>query len=143
MSYLTLAQMAAEMPADFIAQALDDEGEGDAAVIADTFDTVQEAVSDKIHSYLSQRFETPFVDPVPPMVKQAARVFTGDMLYRRRGFKGDDNPFSEEEEKFCKLLSEIGAGERPLLAGKKQKTESVSTVTEAARTTSSQNYLSS
>lgn len=140
MSYLTLAEMTAEIPEDFIVQSLDDAGDGD---ITDLFETVQEAVADKIHGYLSQRFETPFVVDIPPLVKQAARVFTGDMLYRRRGFKGDDNPFEEEEEKFCKMLAEIGNGDRPLVAGKSQKSNSVVTITEAARTTSGSNYLSS
>lgn len=140
MSYLTLAQMEAEIPGDFIVQALDDDGDGDINAI---FGVVQEAVADKIHAFLSQRFEVPFSDPIPPIVKASARVFTGDMLYRRRGFKGDENPFEEDEAKFCKVLAEIGNGDRPLLAGKQQTSPSVVTITEPARTTSRQNHLSS
>lgn len=110
--YVTMSDMNARIPGDFLIQALDDNGDG--AADTGVWDQVKSAVETDINGTLSKRFKTPFANPVPAFVLKCAAVFAAALLYRRRGMTDDKNPWAKEEETLKKELTAIANGDAPL-----------------------------
>lgn len=132
MPYVEKADLEGLIPPQFLAEALDDNGDG--AEDPGLWDKVAAQASDAVDALLGQRFEVPFAAPYPPLVSQAARVFAASALYRRRGYTADRNPFAKEEERLAVKLSRIGAGQEPLTPDVDRAQDSVSAITEDAKT---------
>lgn len=135
MAYLEESDLAAHIPPNFLTEALDDDNDGEAD--AGLLDLIIEEASLAVDAYLAGRYETPFTDPVPAIAGRAARVFTLESLYLRRGYNGEENPWTSEADKLRERLEKIGEGDAPLEAGTTKKTGSVVFVTEKAKSSSS------
>ena len=112
MSYVEQADIEALIPADFLKQALDDDGDGEAD--SGVWDKVVAAVQDEIDGALGQKYAVPFADPYPAVVKAAAKVLTLWSVYQRRGFHGDANPWETEAKRQRDKLDKIGSGKDAL-----------------------------
>ena len=136
--YCTRADLEAVIPPQFITQALDDNGDG--TEDEGLFDTICDAIDATIDGYLSGRFATPFSAPVPPLVRDAARVFVSESLYQRRGYASDANPYTARANQLRKQLENIGNGNGSLGGVPTTGTTGrppISIVTEPSRTTPS------
>jgi phage gp36-like protein len=135
MPYLTQAEIEADIPPQFLLEALDDDNDG----VADSglWDKIEVSAAEAIDGVLGQRFTVPFAAPLPAIVKTAARVFILEKLYARRGTKSEDNPWVSQANKLRAKLDLIADGEEPLSPGVQKQNESVTVMKEAAKTTSS------
>lgn len=133
MAYTTRAQIEANLPPQFLLQALDDNGDG----TEDTglLDTILEGADGEVEAILGQRFAVPFTAPIPPVVPRAALVFTLETLYRRRGYGTEErpNPFAAEARKLREKLDRIARGEEPLAPEASRTRPAISAITEASR----------
>lgn len=108
MPYFTRAQIEAELPAQFLTQALDDNGDG----TEDTgkYDEVAAAACGDADALVSQKYPVPFSTPYPPLIAMAARMFMLEKLYSRRGYTGENNPHAGAAEKMRSRLIAVGSG---------------------------------
>lgn len=133
--YVTLANMNARLPAAFLVQAFDDNGDG--AADAGVWDDVATSVADEINGILGVRFTTPFSNPIPAPVTSAAQILAAEALYNRRGFSGEDkNPHAALAKQHRATLAKIAAGELPLGPEIKRTAPSASAITEPSRASS-------
>lgn len=132
MAYVTKADLDGLLPPQFMLEALDDNGDG--AEDSGLWDKVAAQASSAVDALLGQRFDVPFSAPIPPLVSQAARVFAASALYRRRGMTADRNPYAKEEERLAAKLSAIGAGKEPLTPDADRAQDSISVISEDAKT---------
>jgi hypothetical protein len=141
MAYVQLSDLAGSIPADFLTQALDDDGDG----VADTgvFDGIASDVGNTIDGYVGLRYSLPLVPDFtlypntygyPPVVTSAARVLSLDQLYKRRGTTDDKNPWSAQAGQIRTLLKAISLGQSPLAPELNRKDPSASIVTQPMRT---------
>jgi len=133
-AYIIMATLVAEVPPQFITQALDDNGDG----VADTglFDQVVANAQAEVDGILGQRYTVPFQNPVPAVVVDATTKFVAEKLYSRRGLDGEKNPWSKKASDARTLLKQIAKGEIPLTPSAAREKPSASAITETARTTS-------
>src|SRR5438876_694309 len=110
--YLTYDQMKAALPADIMAQLLDDTGSG----VADLAKWAQvvAAVAREIDGSLEQKYALPLA-VVPNSVGNAAFALAAELLYQGRGFYGDANPWTARAREVRKFLQSVAAGATPLL----------------------------
>jgi len=115
--YFVTGDLSGRIPTKFLIQALDDDKDGaaDPAVIS----AMQADVQSDIDGRLGQRYETPFTNPLPAVVRSAAISIACEMVYKRRGVEGKNNPYSEEAAKARAKLDRIGNGKEPLEPNKK------------------------
>ena len=130
--YVTLDEMIAQVPSEYITQAMDDDGEGGAD--SGVWDQVSAAVSDAVDGPLGQIYDVPFSTPLPAIVKQAARVFCAEMLYLRRGVSGDKNPWTARADKIRAKLDRIATGSESLGPDFDKEAPAGSVITEPAKT---------
>ncbi len=105
--YVTQSELAAEIPAQLLLEALDDDGDG---VLDDSaWAAVLSAASTAVDGFLAARYTVPFTTPPAP-VKAAAFAFAGEMVYSRRGTPTDKNPFTKRADYWRTQLAKIGAG---------------------------------
>jgi len=102
---LPYTALAAMMPLDRIVEALDDDrdGEADAAV----WSAVLAAVSERLVDILG-------TDPAAEDgigTERAVKVFAAELLYSRRGFSGDQNPWTRAAAEVEKRLRAHATGE--------------------------------
>jgi len=135
-----MSDVNARIPGPYLVQALDDNGDGVAD--NDVWLGVKNAVETEINGTLGQRFKTPFINPVPAIVLDSARVLACDMLYKRRGIADKENPWSKQAADFRARLADIVAGKQPLTPDLNRAQPSVSVVSEKSKTTSSQAKIS-
>ena len=138
MAYVLQAEIEAQIPADFLLQALDDNSDGVAD--AGVFDKIVGAVSDEIDGALGRKYSVPFASP-PSFVKAAAKVLTLWTLYQRRGFAGERNPWETEATRIRKTLDAIGTGKEALTPDDKGKVPGGVVITETAKTHDRQGNL--
>ena len=140
-AYHTRASVVADIPAEFLLEALDDDRDGEED--AGLYDAIADNAGESVDAYLGGRFTVPFAEPVPALAKSASRIFCLESLYSRRGFseKTDPpNPWAGRANEIRARLKRIAAGEdqlRPdpeIVAGAAGTTDAV---TEPSRTTSS------
>ena len=143
LTYTTLDQVKAKLPADFLLEALDDDKDG--LTDADVWQAVAEDAADPVDARLGKRYAVPF-DPLAlePIVKSSSLLFVLETLYQRRGYGTEEtNPYLVSARAARKELNEIGDGKVPLTPEQKRPHRSVSVVTEPARTSSAHGHLSS
>lgn len=134
-AYVLLSDMNAKLPAAFLIQALDDDGDG--AADPGIWDAVATAVAQEIDGILGVRFAVPFANPLPAPVVTSAQILAAEALYARRGFQGEDkNPWTALAKTQRATLQKIAAGELALGPDRKRAQPSASIVAEAAKTTS-------
>jgi phage gp36-like protein len=136
MAYAQLADLAGLVPAEFLTQALDDVNAG---VIDDSlFAQIQTDVQDAIDAILGTRFPVPFVPDnngnLPAFVFNAAKKFTAEQLYKRRGIADDKNPWTHECDNLRALMKAMALGQAPLDPSLNRKDPSVSVVTQPMKT---------
>lgn len=136
-AYHTRSAINAEVPAEFLLEALDDDRDG----VEDdgVYDQLAASASAEVDAYLGGRFNVPFSAPaIPALAETASRVFCLESLYQRRGYtnKTDPpNPWAARAAELRARLSRIAAGEEPLRPDPAQG-GAVQTITEPSRTTS-------
>ena len=140
MAYIDITDITSRLPETHLIEALDDDGDG--VIDAGLWDQVAADAGEMVDGFLGQRFAVPFSDPLPAVVKFAARIFALEILYERRGMAGDDNPHTSLAKAMRNRLGRIADGEEPLAPGKKKAAGSVATITEPARTSSKDGNLS-
>ena len=106
MSYFELEDLEADIPPDFLVQALDDNADGE----IDAFTKVQTRACQMVDSLLESRFNVPF-NPVPSKIKQAAVLFACWLCYARRSVPEKDNPFANSKSAIERKLEKIEAGD--------------------------------
>jgi phage gp36-like protein len=131
MPYVEQTEIEALIPADFLKQALDDDGDGE--VDAGVWDKIVVAVQDEIDAALSPTYDVPFADPPAP-VKAAAKVLALWSLYQRRGFSGAANPWETQATRQRDKLDSIGKGDIALTDDNTGFTEGGVVITEPAKT---------
>lgn len=139
MPYVLQSEIEADIPPTFLVEALDDDNDGQAD--AGLWDKVAESVATEIDGTLGQRFAVPFSSPIPAIVKQAAKVFSLEKLYARRGTPEAQNPWAKQAAAFREKLTRIAKGEEPLTPEIQRAKPSVTAITEPAKTTSSTGSL--
>lgn len=132
MAYITKEKLAAIVPRQLIEQALNDDGI--AGEDAGVWDNVASAVQTAIDGPLSQRYAVPFTGTLPPLVAEAALVFAAEAIYLRRGISDASNPWITKADKLRERLAQVAAGERPLGAAWDREKDSISAITETAKT---------
>lgn len=137
MAYVTQSEIEAELPPAFLVEALDDDGDG--SEDAGLWDKVEASVAETIDGILGQRFAVPFSAPVPAVVKMAARVLVLELLYFRRSIT--PNPWEKRAQDIRAKLGRIADGDEPLTPGAERVNQSVSAITEAAKTTNGNGNL--
>jgi phage gp36-like protein len=132
MSYVALSDLSGSIPAEFLTQALDDDGDG---VIDDGgFDSIAADVGTDIDAYLGLRYALPLAPPYPPVVLSAAKVLACERIYKRRSIEDSKNPWSAQAGQIRTMLKSISLGQAPLSPDLNRKDPSVSIIAEPART---------
>lgn len=134
MAYVELSDVEGKIPSKFLIQALDDDNDG--AIDTGIFELVQAQAGQEIDGRLGQRYEVPFVSPLPALVSLAALIFACEGVYARRVVP-DQNPFKAQADGMRSKLDEIAKGEQPLTPEIQRKQPSVSVITSPSRTFSS------
>jgi len=114
MPYTTQNEIQTAIPANFLNDALDDDGDGNAD--AGLLDIIIAKASQAVDSFLAGIFTTPFPDPAPAKVREAAFVFTCELIYKRRP-AGEKNPWTSQANALREELTKIGKREQPFDAG--------------------------
>jgi phage gp36-like protein len=131
MGYTTQADLTALLETVKVNQALDDAqtGEADAALFA----AIQAAVDNEIHGYLEGRFNVP-LNPPPAFVKDAELVLEAEILWSRRGFTDQNNPWSDRAGKIRDRLADIRDGKAPLSLASSMSVDAGAIVSEPSST---------
>jgi hypothetical protein len=101
MPYVLLSDLPADIPPDFLTQALDDDGDG----VQDPglWDLIAQQVSDAIDGDIGVRYAVPLVPNLgrypltngfPPVIVNAGRTLAAEKLYGRRGTADQRNPWA-------------------------------------------------
>ena len=138
--YCQESDLAGLIPPDFLLQALDDNGDGVEDV--GLFATIEQLAEDAINAYIGLRYSLPLAPPYPDVVVNAARVFTAELLYKRRGVTDDKNPWSAQAAQTRTLLKSISMGQSPLAPELNREDPSGSIVTEPLQSVSRRGRLS-
>jgi hypothetical protein len=122
MPYITLAKLKAGLPIEITDKLLDDDGSGVAP--SDNWTAIATSVQDEIDGRIGQRYAVPFADPVPAVIANAAFVLAAELVYQRRGFFNDGNPWTARAQGIRGsagtpggqpgLLDKIASGDEPL-----------------------------
>lgn len=140
--YITLDEVAAKLPAALVLEALDDNADGQ--IDQPVWAKIAAAACDEVDASVGQRYTTPFaaLPDTPALIRSAALLFVCEMLYLRRG-KGDKdtNPFLSRADAMRQKLDLIADGKQPLTPTAERPRQSVSVITEPARTSSASGNL--
>ncbi|MEI6036097.1 MAG: phage protein Gp36 family protein [Verrucomicrobiae bacterium] len=128
--YIAQSDLAALIPADFLTQALDDDGDG----IVDAWATVQAAACCEVDAILGVRYTVPLPTPYPAVVIHAARTLAAEACYLRRGSPAEKNPFTAAAKTVRLQLRDIALGALPLDPTISRPKPSAILITEPART---------
>ncbi len=134
MAYIILANIIDDIPRPHLIEALDDNQDGQSD--PDVVTALLEEASREADAILSKSYKTPFASPVPPAVREAARIFAKEKVYKRRGVNGKDNPFAADAKEWRDRLQEIADGKAKLHPDKKPKATAAA-VTSDSKTHSS------
>lgn len=115
--YFVTGDLSGRIPTKFLIQALDDDKDGaaDPAVIT----AMQADVKADIDARLGKRYNVPFGNPLPAIVRSAAVIIACEMVYARRGVKAEDNPYAGQAKAVRQQLDRIGGGKESLLPTQK------------------------
>ena len=136
MPYVQQSDIVADIPPQFLLEALDDNGDG----IQDTglWDLIAQQVSDAIDGYLGLRYAVP-IPPLGdgsyfPVILNAGRVLACEKLYGRRGQYADKNPWAARANAVRSQLNLISKGQLPLDPTENRKDPSASVQTSRMQT---------
>lgn len=115
MPYATRAQITAKLPAPFLNDAMDDNGDGNED--AGLLDQIIATASSDVDAFLAGVYTTPFPDPAPAVVSSATLIFTLKAIYDRRPVGEKGNPWASQYNWWRGRLEKIGNRELPLDAG--------------------------
>jgi phage gp36-like protein len=135
MLYISMSDLTGKIPGPFLIQALDDDGDGVAS--AAEFEAVAKDACGKVDSLLSGRYQVPFSNPLPAVVRNAAVTFACYQVHQRRSVADKDNPFASEARTFETKLAAIAKGEEELDPKIKRANPSATAITAPAKTVSS------
>jgi phage gp36-like protein len=132
--YVQLIDLKGKIPDRDLLAALDDNQDGviDSAVWAQ----IQADVQTEIDGILGQRYTTPFLDPLPSLVKYAAQILAIEAVYSHRNLLNEKSPERINAANLRKKLIAIADGIEPLAPGKERDRPSGSAITEPSRTSS-------
>jgi len=147
MSYLTLSQMKAALPAEITDQLLDDNGAGvgDAAVWTEIVNTVTQEIDAKV----GQRYTLPISDAQAlKLLGDYAFVLAAELLYQRKGFFAAANPWTARAQSVRGTqgqqggqpgaLDNIADGSSPLVPNAPRRSTPAAAITETTKLVSSQ-----
>jgi phage gp36-like protein len=132
MAYVALTDLRGKIPDRDLLAALDDDQDG--VVDANVWAQIQGDVQTEIDGTLGQRYNVPFVDPLPAVIKLGAQIFAIEAVYEHRGLLNEKSKERISANKFRAKLSAIANGEEPLTPESKRARPSASAVTEPSRT---------
>lgn len=132
--YISYDEMKAALPADIMAQLLDDQGSG--APDMDKWEKILAAVKREIDGSLEQKYALPLAT-VPNSIGDAAFKLTAELLYSGRGFHGDANPWTEKARDVRKTLQKFADGSVQLLPSAVKTNAPAVLISEPAKTTPS------
>lgn len=136
--YINFSQMKAALPAEIMAQLLDDQGSGapDMAKWAE----IVAAVGREIDAALEQKYSLP-LGTVPNSIGNAAFALAAELLYQGRGYYGDANPWTERAREVRKFLQRVADGAVQLLPTARKTNAPAVVISEAAKTTPSSGHM--
>jgi phage gp36-like protein len=112
MAYVELADLKGKIPNRDLVAALDDNK--DNAIDNDVWAQIQNDVQAEIDGYLGQRCLVPFTDPLPSLIKVAARVFAIEAVLERRHLLNEKSPDRINAQKMRAKLIDIADAKEPL-----------------------------
>jgi phage gp36-like protein len=129
MPYVVITDLPADIPPDFLTQALDDDGDG--VQDAGLFDLIAQQVSDAIDAQIGVRYDVPVPVDIetgnyPAIILNAARTLAAEKLYARRGTTDVRNPWTSRANAIRSQLELIGKGRLPLDPADARKNPSAS-----------------
>jgi phage gp36-like protein len=107
MPYVTLEEMKALVSESVLTAAVDDGSYG--ADIEQVWSIVASAASRRVDSVLGGRYSTPFAEPLPALVREAAAIFAAYMLFLRRQ-AGEKNPYAADAASMMTRLERVADG---------------------------------
>lgn len=115
MSYITQANLAPLIPAQWLAEALDDQGTGDSGQESTIFAQIQSGADDSVNGVLSLQYKTPISNAAEiPFLSQVTALEAARLMYARRGFSKEGFPHFDAWESKWKMLEAIGKGDLQL-----------------------------
>lgn len=132
MAYVELDDLRGKMPDRDLVAALDDNQDGE--IDTEVWQQIQQDVQDEIDGVLGQAYTVPFPDPIPAVVKLAAKRFAVEAVYARRNLVGEKQPWVVDANASRKKLSSIANGNEPLWPDKGRSLPSGSVISEPAKT---------
>jgi phage gp36-like protein len=113
-AYIEQSDVAGLIPADFLTEALDDNGDG--AADSGIWDSALAAAQNEVDGRLGGLYTVPFSGTIPAVVKAATQTLSLWLIYKRRGVADAANPWAELAMKWLDKLDKIGSGKEPLVA---------------------------
>jgi phage gp36-like protein len=136
MPYVQQSDLTADIPPEFITQALDDNNDGVAD--AGLWDLIAQDVSDAIDMQIGVRYAVPLQPDgngnYPTTVVSAARILAAEKLYARRPAADMRNPWTARANQIRAMLDKIGAGSLPLDPSQQRQDPSASVVSSRLQT---------
>lgn len=111
MSYVTRADIEAEIDSYHLTAALDDNKDG--AEDAGLFDALAAATEAQVSAHADAIAQLGYPAPPATLLRYCARVFLCALLFRRRGTGDNENPYAQSEKDLRTKLDGIEKGERP------------------------------
>lgn len=99
------AELKGEIPLAQIIEALDDNGDGEAD--DDAWEDVLSGVEDRINDCFGGAVPERHVDATA----YARKIFACEIIFRRRGFSGEKNPFAKQASGIETRLRNLSSGE--------------------------------
>jgi hypothetical protein len=143
MAYVQESDLLGDISQEFLTQALQDTCNG--SQNATTWAQLAASVGIDIDAYIGLRYALPLVPNAqlypntygyPPVICSAAKTFSLEKLYKRRGIGDDKNPWAGQASQTRTLLKAISLGQSPLAPELNRKDPTASIVTQPMRTMS-------
>lgn len=133
MPYIEENDVIPDLPQRFLDEALAD---GQDVV---TFEAIAQRASEAVDGILAARYAVPLDEDSDSfaVAKEAARIFALETLYKRRGYFGDQNPWTEQAKEQREFLRKVASKKAELAPGTPNKKTGVSVIKEDARSNSS------
>lgn len=113
MPFFTFDQLTALIPASYLTEGLDDDGN----TVEDAFTKVRAAAENRINGMLAARYSIPLTTTdagVLAFLADAGCLIAAGMVYGRRGIPADQWPFKGEYSSIMARLRAIASGEEAL-----------------------------
>ena len=108
MAYILQSDIKGMIPEALLTQALDDNGDGQADI--GVWDCIALDVQKAIDGPLAAAYAVPFATPLPDILQEAAKVFACELLYQRRGYAANVNPWTKRADECRAQLKAIADG---------------------------------